>query len=225
MDSLTRPDVFHPKPGSFTCYKRRARLPLATREDVTHLLKNLAGGGPDAGNRLLDVVYEELRDMARRHRRQWRRAPLGTHSLVHEAYLKLVDQTHIQWESRGQFFAIASRAMRSILVDNARHWQRLKREGGRERVELEETMLVSQSRSEELLALDAALDRLHAAEPRLAAIVECRFFGGLSIDETGQALSISPATVKRDWVAGRTWLYREMNAHTRGEPPPPDSTS
>ena len=106
---------------------------------------------PHAHQQLLGLVYDELRQMARRHRAQWRKAPLGTQSLVHEAYLKLVDQTHVQWQSRGQFFAIASHAMRSILIDNARHWQRLKREGGRERVELDEGMLVSEARSEELL--------------------------------------------------------------------------
>lgn len=191
---------------------------MAPREDVTRLLHDLASGTPEAQARLLDVVYDELRQLARRHRAQWRRAPLGTCSLVHEAYLKLVDQTHVQWQSRGQFFAIASKAMRSVLVDNARHWQRLKREGRRERVELEEGMLVSEARSDEVLALDGALERLNAAEPRLAAIVECRFFGGLTVEETGDAMGLSPATVKRDWVAARTWLYRELHG---GSPPEP----
>jgi RNA polymerase sigma factor (TIGR02999 family) len=147
--------------------------------------------------------------MARRHRADWRRSPLGTQSLVHEAYLKLVDQS-VEWNNRGQFFAIASKAMRSILIDNARHFQRLKREGGRERVELEEGLLVSAARSEELIALDAALERLRLADARLAAIVECRFFGGLTIEETAEAMGSSPATVKRDWAAARTWLYREL---------------
>jgi RNA polymerase sigma factor (TIGR02999 family) len=184
---------------------------MASSEDITRWLRELSAGTPDAGNRLLDVVYDELRQLARRHRSTWRQSPLGTHSLVHEAYMKLVDQTHVEWQSRGQFFAIASHAMRSVLVDNARHWQRLKREGGRERVELDEAMLVSEARSEEVLALDAALDRLKAGEPRLASIVECRFFGGLTVEETAGALSVSPATVKRDWVAARTWLYRELH--------------
>ena len=145
---------------------------------------------------------------------------------MHEAYLKLVDQTHVQWQSRGQFFAIASRAMRSVLVDNARHWQRLKREGGRERVELDEAMLVSEARSDEVIALDAALVRLDGADSRLATIVECRFFGGLTIEETAEALGLSPATVKRDWVAARTWLYRELQDHPApGELVGPDSSS
>ena len=181
---------------------------MAPSEEITRLLRDLATGGPEAGDRLLNVVYDELRQLAHRHRAKWRLAPLGTHSLVHEAYMKLVDQTHVQWQSRGQFFAIASHAMRSVLVDNARHWQRLKREGRRDRVDLEDHMLVSEARSDEVLALDAALDRLKRAEPRLASIVECRFFGGLTVEETGDALRVSPATVKRDWVAARTWLYR-----------------
>lgn len=195
---------------------------MAPGDDITRLLREMASGTPDAGSRLLDVVYDELRQLARRHRARWNQAPLGTHSLVHEAYFKLVDQTHVQWQSRGQFFAIASHAMRSVLVDNARHWQRLKREGGRERVDLDDGMLVSEARSEEVLALDAALDRLKAVEPRLASIVECRFFGGLTVEETGDALGISPATVKRDWVAARTWLYRELQGT---EPPGAHSTS
>jgi len=183
----------------------------ADRGDVTRLLRGLAAGEADAGNRLLAIVYEELRQMARRHRSQWRQSPLGTQSLVHEAFIKLVDQTSVEWSSRGQFFAIASKAMRSILIDNARHHHRQKREGGRERVELSEGLLISDARSEELLALDAALERLQAADPRLGALVECRFFGGLTIEETAEALDSSPATVKRDWVAARTWLYRELH--------------
>lgn len=192
---------------------------MADRADVTVLLKGLSAGEPEAGDRLLALVYDELRQMARRHRAGWRRTPLGTQSLVHEAYLKLVDQTTVEWSSRGQFFAIASKAMRSILIDNARHYLRLKREGGRERVELEDGLLVSAARSEELVALDFALERLRAADQRLGAIVECRFFGGLTIEETAEALGSSPATVKRDWTAARTWLYREL--HRAGGPPEP----
>ena len=199
---------------------------MASRDDVTRLLQDLASGAPEASDRLLDVVYDELRKLARHHRAQWRRSAVGTQSLVHEAYLKLVDQTHIHWQSRGQFFAIASKAMRSVLVDNARHWQRLKREGGRERVDLDEAMLASEARSEELIALDSAVERLNGAEPRLARIVECRFFGGLTVEETADALQLSPATVKRDWVAARTWLYRELSDRSAArELVGPDSSS
>lgn len=189
---------------------------MPDRDTVTVLLKGMADGQPDAGNRLMALVYDELRQIARRHRAGWRGAPLGTQSLVHEAYIKLVDQTHVHWSSRGQFFAIASKAMRSILIDNARHYQRLKREGNRERVELDEGLLVSAARSEELIALDEALERLRAADARLGALVECRFFGGLTIEETAEVLQTSPATVKRDWAAARTWLYRELHG---GAPP------
>lgn len=181
----------------------------------------MASGAPGAGDRLFGLVYDELRQIAHRHRAQWRRLPMATRSLVHEAYVKLVDQTHIKWESRAQFFAIASRATRSVLIDNARHWQRLKREAGRQRVELDDAMLVSEARSDELVALDEALSRLHAVSPRLTAIVECRFFGGLTVEETGVALAISPATVKRDWVAARTWLYRELHQDL----PPPEPSA
>lgn len=184
---------------------------MPDRGEVTVLLRGLARGDAGAADRLMSLVYEELRQMARRQRSRWRQSPLGTHSLVHEAYLKLVDQTTVEWSSRGQFFAIASKAMRSILIDNARHYLRLKREGGRERLELEEGMLVSAARSEELIALDAALERLRRADSHLAAVVECRFFGGLTIEETAEALNISPATVKRGWAAARTWLYRELH--------------
>lgn len=192
---------------------------MADQADVTVLLQGMAKGEPEAVDRLLALVYDELRQMARRHRSQWRRTPLGTQSLVHEAFLKLVDQRTVQWNSRGQFFAIASKAMRSILIDNARHYLRLKREGGRERVDLDEGLLVSAARSEELLALDLALEKLHQADARLSALVECRFFGGLTIEETAEALGTSPATVKRDWAAARTWLYREL--HGPGGPAEP----
>ena len=196
---------------------------MPDRDDVTILLKGMARGDSGAADRLMSLVYDELRQMARRHRSTWRQSPLGTQSLVHEAYLKLVDQSTVEWSSRGQFFAIASKAMRSILIDNARHYLRLKREGGRERVELEEGLLVSAARSEELIALDAALERLRQADPRLGTIVECRFFGGLTIEETADAIGSSPATVKRDWAAARTWLFREL--HGEGEPIDPSTSS
>lgn len=182
---------------------------MAGRDEVTVLLRGMASGEPDAANRLLAIVYDELRQMARRQRRQAGRTPLGTQSLVHEAFIKLVDQT-VQWSSRAQFFAIASKAMRSILIDNARHYLRLKREGGRARVELEEGLLVSEARSEELIALDTALERLQRADPRLAALVECRFFGGLTEDETAEVLGVTARTIRRDWIKAKGWLHQEL---------------
>ncbi len=178
---------------------------------MTTLLREAQGGRAEAIRRLMPLVYDELRELARIHRYRFRdpRAP-GTQSLVHEAYLKLVDLSRVDWQSRGQFFAIASRAMRSILIDNARRFARGKREGERRAVPIEEAVLASEQRSDVLLALDEALDRLRETDERLAAIVECRFFGGLTVEETAEALSISPATVKRGWTLARSWLYRQM---------------
>jgi RNA polymerase sigma factor (TIGR02999 family) len=186
-------------------------------DGVTELLARVSSGEPGAVARLMPLVYDELRLLARHHRRRWRDADApGTQSLVHEVYLRLVDVGRSTGGSRAAFFALASRAMRSILIDNARHAQRQKREGSRDRVPLADDMLVSGARTEEMLALDDALTRLAAADATLAAIVECRFFGGLTIDETAEALAISAATVKRGWTMARAWLYRELAARAPG---------
>jgi RNA polymerase sigma factor (TIGR02999 family) len=188
----------------------------AKRGSVTALLERARAGDSRALDEVMPLVYGELRALARHHRAGWRQGaaarPPGTLSLVHEAYLRLVHQTHVAWESRAQFFYLASRAMRSILVDNARHQLRQKRGGGRLAVELEEAMLVSEARAEELVALDQALDRLGARDERLGRIVECRFFGGLSVEETAETLGVSPATVKRGWTVARAWLFRELGS-------------
>lgn len=185
---------------------------MPPRGEVTSLLIELGRGNDRVMDRLLPLVYEELRKLARHHRYRWGsdpRAP-GTVSLVHEAYRKLVDQEAVEWDNRRQFFAVASRAMRSILVDNARWHSREKRGGDRRKVPLESVHLVSEERSAELIDLDRALARLEEAEPRLARIVECRFFGALTVAETADALDVSESTVKRGWAAARTWLYREL---------------
>lgn len=185
---------------------------MARAGDVTELLIELGRGDDGAMDRLIPLVYDELRHLAHQHRWHWRRderAP-GTTSLVHEAYVKLVDGTRIHWKSRGQFFRIASSAMRSILVDNARYHSRLKRGGERVRVPLEDARLVSEDRTEELLVVDEALERLQAEDERLARIVECRLFGGLTVEETAEALDVSPATVKRGWNLARALLYRDL---------------
>jgi RNA polymerase sigma factor (TIGR02999 family) len=180
--------------------------------DITALLNEFARGDRSAMQQILPLVYSELHKLARYHRYRWNghRAP-GTTSLVHEAYLKMVDQTHVQWENRRQFYYIASRAMRSILVDNARRFQRQKRGGGQRAIPLDAAILFSEVRSTEVLALDEALDRLLGSDERLGRIVECRFFGGLTVEETAEALDISPATVKRGWNLARAWLYRELS--------------
>jgi RNA polymerase sigma factor (TIGR02999 family) len=182
---------------------------------ITRLLEQLDGergeGKTAVLEQLMPLVYGELKALARAHRYRWSGADApGTTSLVHEAYLKLSGEASEGMANRRQFYALASKAMRSILIDNARWHGRQKRGGGKSPVALAESMLVSAERSEELLALDEALERLEEQEPRLARIVECRCFGGLTVDETGEALEISAATVKRGWSLARTWLYREL---------------
>lgn len=162
---------------------------------------------------LMPLVYGELKALARSNRYRWRGVDsLGTTSLVHEAYLKLSDQNNFDFANRRQFYALASKAMRSIVIDNARWHGRRKRGGDRTPMVLEEGMLVSAERSEELLALEQALVELEGREPRLACIVECRCFGGLTVDETAEVLDVSPATVKRGWSLARTWLYRTLHS-------------
>lgn len=185
--------------------------------EITRLLGQLddpRGGDRTAVlERLMPLVYGELKILARANRYRWNgvESP-GTTSLVHEAYLKLADHSRAEFANRRQFYALASTAMRTILIDNARWHSRQKRGGGRSAAPLEESTLVSAERSDELLALDEALSRLENSEPRLARIVECRCFGGLTVDETAEALDVSSATVKRGWSLARTWLYRALRA-------------
>ena len=185
--------------------------------EITRLLERLDTQKDDRRKAVLEelmpLVYTELKILARANRYRWNGVEsLGTTSLVHEAYLKLADQSRADFANRRQFYALASKAMRSILIDNARWHSRQKRGGGRKPAVIEESMLVSAERSEELLALDEALGDLEAREPRLARIVECRCFGGLTVDETAEALDVSSATVKRGWSLARTWLYRALKA-------------
>ncbi len=183
---------------------------------VTRLLDEIRGGRPDAFDRLFPIVYDELRDIARRQRAGGRGgATLDTHALVHEAYLKLADQSAPDWRSRGHFKAVAATAMRHILVDYARRKRTEKRGGGRPEVTLDrigELVPGGQGRGvpASLIALNDALDALAAERPRQARVVELKFFGGLTIAEIAEAEDVSPATVKRDWTFARSWLYREM---------------
>jgi len=183
--------------------------------EITRLLERLdsepSQGRDQVLSELMPLVYGELKTLARANRYRWSgMGSLGTTSLVHEAYLKLADHGRSEFANRRQFYALASKAMRSILIDNARWHGRQKRGGGRKPAVLEESMLVSAERSEELLALDQALRDLEDREPRLARIVECRCFGGLTVDETAEALDVSSATVKRGWSLARTLLYRAL---------------
>jgi RNA polymerase sigma factor (TIGR02999 family) len=180
-------------------------------ENLTTLLSAFAQGEKGAADRVVPLVYDELRRIAHRRRWQWvsQDAPETT-SLVHEAYAHLMAREAGSWENRAHFFYFASVAMRNILVDHAKRLHREKRGGGKRQVELAEQMLVSEQKSAELLALDKALDQLAVEEERLARIVECRFFGGLTVEETAEALGISPATVKRGWDTARAWLFQRL---------------
>jgi RNA polymerase sigma-70 factor (ECF subfamily) len=180
--------------------------------DVTELLRSFRKGNPEAGAKLIPLVYEELRRMARRYMRQ--EPPdhtLQATALIHEAYLRLVEQKETNWQSRAHFFAVAAQLMRRILVDHARACETTKRGGAAERVPLEEESLAwSPEKSSELIALDESLNRLAQLSPRQSQIVEMRFFGGLTVEETAEVLQITPRTVNRDWSVARAWLYREI---------------
>ena len=190
---------------------------------VTRLLAELQDGDRQAVDRLFGVVYGELRELARRQRRRWHGDyTLNTTALVHEAYLKLVDQERIGTDGREHFYALASKAMRHVLSNYAKRQRAQKRGGDLPKLSLESAKLdklegelvMTDERAEALAALDDALARLEGAHPRQAQVVECRFYGGMTVEETAAALATSPATVKRDWAVAQAWLYREMQRET-----------
>ncbi len=184
---------------------------MNTTPDITQALAELTAGDPEALDRLLPVVYEQLRDIARREMRRERPDhTLNATALVHEAYLKLVELERINWESRAHFFGAAARAMRRILISYARMKKAEKRGAGAEHVSLDDAVVLARDRPDRMLALDEALERLAERDERQARVVECRYFAGMSVEETGTALGISPATVKRDWTLARAWLNREL---------------
>lgn len=180
---------------------------------VTRLLEQVAGGDPQAADRLLPLVYDQLRALARRRMRQERPdQTLQATALVHEAYLRLVgDAASQEWDGRWHFYAAAAEAMRRILVEQARRRGRLKRGGGRQRVSLDDLELTLGGPPDELLALDEAIVRLSEQHPEKAQLVKLRYFAGLTIEETAQAMSISTATAERRWAYARAWLYRHMS--------------
>lgn len=181
--------------------------------DVTEILSQIKDGDPVAAERLLPLVYAELRRLAAAKLAHERAGhTLQATSLVHDAYIRLVDVRDAQhWNSKGHFFAAAAEAMRRILVESARRKQRLKHGGSRRRINLEAAMsLVDEGPTDDLLALDAALDSLAATEPEKAAIVKLRYFGGLTWEEIAACRGISLATAKRHWLVARAWLYNAM---------------
>lgn len=184
----------------------------ADPSDITALLQAHAAGDHDALGLLLPQVYEELRRVARaRLRRERDDHSLATTELVHEAFLKLVPLERVDWQSRSHFYAIASRAARHVLIDHALRRRAVKRGGGARAVELDADLAAAERPLDDLIALSQLLDRLELLEPRQVRVVECRFFGGLSLDETAEALGISAATVSRDWSFARAWLHRELS--------------
>jgi len=187
-------------------------------ETVSLLLERLREGDSEAFDRLFPLVYRELHRLAELQRRRWQGDDtLNTTALIHEAYLRLSGQSTPDWESEPHFLAVASRAMRQILLDYAKWKQRAKRGGGLRRVPLHEVEAALSGEGDAagagvdaLVALDHALHRLDREDPRQSRIVECRFFGGMGINETAAALGVSPATVKRGWAMAQAWLYREL---------------
>ena len=177
--------------------------------DVTGLLRQWSDGNQQALGELLPIIYDELRRVAHQYlHRERHEQILETTALVHEAYLKLIDQRSVNWQNRAHFFAIAAQAMRRILIDNARRRSASKREG--EKIPLDDVAIISTDRAQHLLALDEALIRLEKIDPQQSKIVELRYFGGLTIEETAEAMGLSPATVKREWAMARAWLYQEL---------------
>jgi len=220
-DRATRPRIledtspFDPRPDQETTSSAMAS---ASQETVTQLLIALRDGNQQALNALFPLIYDELYAMARIRRQAWHGDyTLNTTALVHEAYLKLAGQDQPDWSSRAHFLAVASKAMRNILVDYAKHRQAQKRGGNVQKLSLDEMkaafkngLALPEARIDTMLSLDAALKQLERVNERQSRIVECRFFGGMSVEETAVALGISKATVKRGWSVAQAWLFRAM---------------
>ena len=180
-------------------------------QQITNLLLAWGQGDEAALEALMPLVYSELRKVAARHMRGQRAGhTLQTTALVNEAYLRLIDASQVKWQNRAHFFAVAAHFMRRILVDFARSRNYKKRGGGAQAVSLDEAMIVTPERGADLLAVDEALTRLEALNERQAQVVELRYFGGLSEEETAEALKVSVRTVRRDWNFARVWLHREL---------------
>ena len=184
---------------------------LVEQGRITDLLLQLRTGGTEAMDRLFPLVYGELRRIAHHQlRREHPDHTLGTTGLVHETYLRLIDQSRVEWRDRAHFYRVASWAMRRVLVDYARRYGTQRRGGGLKRVQLEEDDAAVAERSERLVALDEALERLAGVSQRMSDVVECRFFGGLTEGETAAALGMTVRTVQRDWAKARGWLSLEL---------------
>ena len=187
---------------------------VPSTKEVTELLLDWSDGNQVALDRLTPLVYEELHRLAHQHMKRERRYQqahtMQTSALVNEAYLRLIDQRNVHWQNRAQFFGIAATSMRRILVGYARRRKRAKRGAGAFQISLDEAAILSDERASEMVALDEALENLAAVDQRKSQVVELRFFGGLSIEETAEVLKVSPGTVMRDWTLAKAWLRREI---------------
>ena len=183
---------------------------------VTQLLVDWGNGDRQALEKLTPLVYQELKRLAARYlRRERREHTLQSTALVHEAWLRLIDQNHVHWQNRAQFFGIAAEMIRRILIDHARNRQAAKRGDGAIKLSLDEALATPDRRDFDLVALDDALEDLGKLDPKQGKLVELRFFAGLSIEESAEVLGVSPATVKREWAVAKAWLYRELSARAR----------
>jgi RNA polymerase sigma factor (TIGR02999 family) len=184
----------------------------ANREAVTQMLNAWGKGDQKSLDKLLPLVYDELRRLAASYlRRERPDHTLQPTALVHEAYFRLIDQREVSWQNRAHFFGIAAQIMRRILVDHARSHLYAKRGGGAQKLSLDEVICLPDQKEVELTALDEALNKLEAIDPRQSRIIELRYFGGLSIEATAEVLGISSATVKREWSMARAWLHRQIS--------------
>jgi len=186
--------------------------------EITQLLVAWSQGDESALEKLMPMVYNELHRLARRYMGGERAGhTLQTTALVNEAYLRLVDSSNVRWQNRAHFFAVSAQVMRRILVDFARSRRRRKRGGSAFQVSLDEALVVSDERDADLVALDEALNALGEVDPRKSRVVELRFFGGLSVEETARVLKVSPETVMRDWKMAKVWLLRELSREAKDE--------
>ncbi len=194
---MSNPDIAHPADGE---------------TGLTQLLLEARGGGASALDRVFLFVYDRLRAIAHAHLGQdGEGRTVSTTALVHEAYLKLIDADRLEWQDRVHFFSLASRAMRQILIDYARRYSSAKRGGELQRVDLDDVQIAVADRADTLVSLDAALSRLAEMSPRLAQVVELRFFGGLTEEDTAKVLGMTDRTVRRDWIKARGWLHNELH--------------
>jgi len=192
--------------------------PVNSANEVTQLLVSWGKGDQQSLESLIPLVYDELRRQARRYlRRERPDHTLQSSALVHEVYVRLIDQRQANWHNRSQFFGVAAQLMRRILVDHARSRGAVKRGAGVTKLAIAEEVAAIEMQNVDLIALDTSLTKLEQIDPQQCRIVELRFFSGLSIEDTADALSISPATVKRDWAMAKAWLYRKISGSPASE--------